>query len=487
MPTTESRMNYIGRVDSVSAEHLQETYRHFSISRSNDEIRLLSVDQDSQDASGGPRRWHLRPATTEDSYFALSYVWGEPGNELAIDIDGYLFYIRHNLYEFLQSVSSYLTTTSIWVDAICIDQSSVDERNHQVGLMGQIYRRAHGTVSWLGHTNHLIDQLFLELQVYNDTKFESLDLAIDVCLDLWYKHQSSKNTDLLSALYDILKNDYWTRTWIIQEIVLARRSYLMIDEKMMTFETLSLLILASKSYAVRSIREADWQQIAIPFDVVKELRQSKADHTGADDRGSTSIQLYKQLGRHSFQCFDQRDHLYAILSLLHNSAEFPIDYNIEVWHLALQTLVHFRPPRDVSRNAAKASVSWSSMLTFFGLPASTDVKLFAFDILYSASFSKSIAVSKVQEFDMKMQATYTDIDNPQISQQDRQDIALTCPVCHFIIVPATTGSARYKLRYEEHILCLRVLDQPVHIGHWQGQRVRNIYVSSGTETLRYPG
>jgi len=39
---------------------------------------------------------------------------------------------------------------TLWVDAICIDQSSINERNHQVKLMGDVYKLARRVLIWLG-------------------------------------------------------------------------------------------------------------------------------------------------------------------------------------------------------------------------------------------------------------------------------------------------------------------------------------------------
>lgn len=39
---------------------------------------------------------------------------------------------------------------TIWVDAICINQSDVKERNHQVHIMQRIYTNAASVVVWLG-------------------------------------------------------------------------------------------------------------------------------------------------------------------------------------------------------------------------------------------------------------------------------------------------------------------------------------------------
>jgi hypothetical protein len=43
-----------------------------------------------------------------------------------------------------------LFATNIWVDAICIDQSNLEERKQQVQLMAKIYSKAHRVIVWLG-------------------------------------------------------------------------------------------------------------------------------------------------------------------------------------------------------------------------------------------------------------------------------------------------------------------------------------------------
>jgi len=58
--------------------------------------------------------------------------------------------------ELSQSLSDFFTSvgpaaqTPLWIDAICIDQSSPDEVSAQVELMADIYRLAAGVIAWLG-------------------------------------------------------------------------------------------------------------------------------------------------------------------------------------------------------------------------------------------------------------------------------------------------------------------------------------------------
>lgn len=133
-------------------------------------------------------KFELRHATTEEHYACLSYVWGDIQRETGILIDHALFTVRRNLYSFLSLASRHplLCRTWLWIDAICIDQSSTLERNHQVQQMGHIFSKAVEVIAWLG---------------------TSADLA-------------SLNTPGLNPT--ITSNPYWDRAWITQEIALAR-------------------------------------------------------------------------------------------------------------------------------------------------------------------------------------------------------------------------------------------------------------------------
>jgi hypothetical protein len=42
------------------------------------------------------------------------------------------------------------TPTYYWIDALCMDQSNIPERNDQVERMGDVFKRADGVIVWLG-------------------------------------------------------------------------------------------------------------------------------------------------------------------------------------------------------------------------------------------------------------------------------------------------------------------------------------------------
>jgi hypothetical protein len=96
-------------------------------------------------------------------YSALSYTWGNPlplegsdddvpwlNESHSIDCNGYSVGIRPNLFEGLISLAKLRFHGYLWIDALCIDQKTLPERNSQVSLMDKIYSKATEIIVWLG-------------------------------------------------------------------------------------------------------------------------------------------------------------------------------------------------------------------------------------------------------------------------------------------------------------------------------------------------
>jgi hypothetical protein len=55
-----------------------------------------------------------------------------------------------NLYSALLRLRHSETDRTLWVDALCINQSDLDEKGQQVSLMREIFKRAGKVTMWLG-------------------------------------------------------------------------------------------------------------------------------------------------------------------------------------------------------------------------------------------------------------------------------------------------------------------------------------------------
>jgi hypothetical protein len=148
----------IGRRDPTTYPVVQERpeSRHFSYSslvtpQSSDTfIRLLTVypNQPGEDPTADIRSW---PFLEAPEYEALSYCWGPIQPISFMRLNGKRLPITPNLHKALgQIAASRNESFTLWVDAICINQSDSTEKSKQVSMMRDIYERASRTVVWLG-------------------------------------------------------------------------------------------------------------------------------------------------------------------------------------------------------------------------------------------------------------------------------------------------------------------------------------------------
>ena len=101
----------------------------------------------------------------------------------------------------------------LWIDALCINQQDVSERNHQVSQMGRIYQSATGVLAWLGL---LDDSSIVAIEYLSEfgMELEELRRLNTDAFDIYKK---------IKAITSFCTRDYWSRLWIIQELVVASR------------------------------------------------------------------------------------------------------------------------------------------------------------------------------------------------------------------------------------------------------------------------
>ena len=83
-------------------------------------------------------------------YTALSYAWDGQQLDCPIVCSGRRLLVTRNCQAALRQLRHSTDFLHLWIDSICIDQTSGDERSQQVALMGEIYKSAHQVIVWLG-------------------------------------------------------------------------------------------------------------------------------------------------------------------------------------------------------------------------------------------------------------------------------------------------------------------------------------------------
>jgi hypothetical protein len=156
---------------------------------------------------------------------ALSYAWGKNDKQYSILLNGLPFLVHHNLYTALLQISSWSTATpiTIWIDAICIDQSNIPERSQQVRNMRCIYSQAEEVVVWLGphsENSHCAFHILRDFLILARHPYSTLVM----CKYLEYTEPvgDPEVAKGLRALADLFLRDYWYRMWIVQELTVAR-------------------------------------------------------------------------------------------------------------------------------------------------------------------------------------------------------------------------------------------------------------------------
>ncbi|KAF4624391.1 hypothetical protein G7Y89_g13780 [Cudoniella acicularis] len=160
-------------------------------------------------------------------YVALSYMWGEDGpleEKKKICLDGKMKFVTGNLFSALQRLRDPRMPLLLWVDALCIDQSNICEKNKQIPLMSTIYQKAGHVFVWLGKEEPYFWKIMLSLALY-DYEMDLRRYAADPKLQERIRDARDlvrSTAQSAGPLDELWLRPYWSRVWIVQEIILAQ-------------------------------------------------------------------------------------------------------------------------------------------------------------------------------------------------------------------------------------------------------------------------
>lgn len=96
-------------------------------------------------------------------YEALSYTWGNDSEnpKEEITLNGCSFSVMENLYAALQILRRENRERVIWVDAVCIDQNDIDDKERQVSSIAVMIcsRLCLNSLSGPPHAHHIRESL----------------------------------------------------------------------------------------------------------------------------------------------------------------------------------------------------------------------------------------------------------------------------------------------------------------------------------------
>lgn len=188
-----------------------------------------STTQDTHSPANGVIRW-----VPDKSYEAVSYVWGSEDKKNVIFLSGKPHRITANLSDALRQCRLSDQPRILWADSICIDQDRLEEKNHQVYMMGRIYASSQRTLICLGTDPNNRDHAQDAFRVLSNTNrmiqetYQSPDFSWEANSFPWPLPDDPLIKDSRWQSVAILTRNLWFRRgWVVQEAALGREAHIL--------------------------------------------------------------------------------------------------------------------------------------------------------------------------------------------------------------------------------------------------------------------
>ncbi len=312
-------------------------FKHSPLNLEKPSLRLIDLLPQQSDGRIRCRLRHvlLRP---DLRFSAVSYEWGTDRSGFdTIHINEKPFKIYHNLFLFLTSLLARYPNEgyqSLWIDAISIDQQNTTEKNHQVRRMKQIFQAATNTLVWLGPAADDSDNLLDVLNISFDAVFSEKALAAGARrLDSkpWEDVQDRTldlGDDTWKACEAFSRRSYWSRTWILQELLLSKRSVLFCGSRMCQWHSWTIPLIRLG----RGDRTTATSVPTLPHSSAFAIcEQWYSNFNGISPNGLVRLVLQFQRSI----CSIPHDKVYGLLGLASSSdaSNFPVDYDCQMREL----------------------------------------------------------------------------------------------------------------------------------------------------------
>ncbi|MCJ1257316.1 hypothetical protein MMC24_005141 [Lignoscripta atroalba] len=239
--------------------------------------------------------------------------------------------VMPNLSDALRHLRCVDSDRTLWIDYLCINQSSVLDRNAQVRRMDEIYHAASQVIIWLGLPDDDSDKGLHEISLMTTNAHLS---------ELYASEQSqSELIQRIKPLVYLLSRAWFQRVWIVQEVALAQHALVQVGTRVFPW---SHFVEAARVFRNHM---SCCSSIIHPFmgdlrgDFFLELRHYLADILALDMTSQRSLPLLVVLRLfRSRLASDPRDKIFGILGLLQPSERLIVaDYRLSTSEIYQQT------------------------------------------------------------------------------------------------------------------------------------------------------
>ncbi|PQE20360.1 hypothetical protein CJF30_00001673 [Rutstroemia sp. NJR-2017a BBW] len=272
-----------------------------------DNIRLLRL-LPSKDESA-PIRCQLLDYSLQGfgrrghQYECLSYCWGSSEKPRSMDVDGINLPITESLNGALIQLRDHAFERHLWVDAVCINQEDIPEKEQQIQMMAKIYSQARQVIVWLGAEADDSDYAIELIRLAGAGKITRL----------------SDDHRKRFAITALLQRPWFRRIWVLQEVAAAKHVHMVCGASEIAGYSLCLGI-----DALEDLYEAQPVMKTLICSVGRLIRggffRSNTDMVAVNHSSLSIYPLVKLLDMyHTHQASLDNDKIYALLAMCSDS------------------------------------------------------------------------------------------------------------------------------------------------------------------------
>lgn len=200
---------------------------------------------------------------TANEYEALSYCWGDLSKTKEVSISGRRWNITINLFNAIYHLRDRSKPLYLWIDQLCINQFDGPERTAHVRMMLDIFASARQVYTWIGKSKE-----------YSAIGFEVLGDLADIEREPGYPTwQALLPDDTSLGLRDVMERDWWTRSWTVQEVAVARKVTMVCGNHQISWPSKIRRVYYFSRAIKTAVVSPKWKDLGLEYDFFDPLLQ----------------------------------------------------------------------------------------------------------------------------------------------------------------------------------------------------------------------
>jgi hypothetical protein len=271
-------------------------------------------------------------------YEALSWRWSDetqsPHSIILIGSDGKTR--KKRVSKTLGLAMKYLRREKdriLWIDAICINQSDMEERSSQVSIMSLIYTHAQRVCVWLGEDDYdSRNAITFIREVSRAATHGDVEYGDDpVQIPMW------------RSFLAFMQREWFTRRWVVQEIVMAAEASVYCGSDELQWQDLAIAVVVFEHLALMPHLDerglvTNWFEsmsqlrasilLKVSAKVVMKITRHGYTETKLERTSLRSLE-YLVTNLADFECGQAHDHVYALIAMAEDAFPTPPTFSTD--------------------------------------------------------------------------------------------------------------------------------------------------------------